>query len=294
MTAAGGPSGTPIAPTIMSTETSDSPDDSSTVTQRHEKNLIITAYADGESEYEDKRDFVTDVFDFEYTDLDPEAETTTVKTYPSIEVNLEGEVDGMSHNVTETIDFTFTYDQDLVEQMIEDGDLDASEIDWLTVDMVENENTEFDYSTSELLKHPFSEALKRVDLSEFDYEEPEWPYGAASWSRDIDVNDVHADPDETEKQQIRVNARANDVQPRQVLKPQDERTGCDRFETDDEYWSLQIIVDIEAQSQDELSQLESRLAPTVIDAVGQGHGIVETRITDCEVTTTSTGACHDI
>jgi hypothetical protein len=255
---------------------------------------MITAYADGESEYEDTREFITDIFDFEHTELDPEAKTTRVDTYPSISFDLEGEVDGMTHKVSEKVDFTFSYDKDLVTQLIEDGELDTSEVDWIDVDIVEEESTDYDYSDGELVKHPFSEALKHVDLNEFGYEVPTYPYGAASWQRDIDVKDVHADPDETETQYIRVNARASDVHPRQVLKPQGERTGRDRYEGDEEYWSLQISIDLEAQSQDELTQLEQTLAPVIIDAVAQGHGIVTTRITDCEVTTTSTGACHDM
>lgn len=100
--------------------------------------------------------------------------------------------------------------------------------------------------------------------------------------------------DDTNTQSTRVSASRRDITPRKVLLPQDERSADERFEGPEEVWSMQVSVDIEASSSEEVEAIEKTVAPPILERLMSADIITRTRLTDCEKKLLERGACSSV
>lgn len=281
----------------MSTETSDYSDSDDDVQHSVEKDILVTAYLEPglDTEIGGKRDLVDRVFGDDI-DVDLFEEESEEVTDVTVSLDFEGldPVWDKEKHVTPSMALSGK-EKRVIKNAIEEGDLDAEELpDWISVDVDTYTETEFANDVgdalSSALRPIFEDAT--IDVDGFEWDDP--LYWIAKWRRNVDLSGPMVPEDETERQTVYVSANSHDIKRRQVLKQQDEREACDRFESDGKRWSLQVNVDMTASTESEIEAIEHTLAPMVVSELLDRPLIKKTRITDCEKTTTAKGACYNV
>lgn len=254
----------------------------------HEKDVVVTAYS-GE-EYDTARAFIADTLG-KFTDRDltktHESEERTVK----LDIELEGEnKDGFERTVTGSIKPFVTSEK----EALKDAVLNMDELPgWATFVDTTTTETKHNHSVRRCLREILATPIEDTDLTAFDFEGGTDELYVASWMRDIEDKSVDADTDDTITQYARVDVESgSDIEKRKVLRHQAERTRENRFEADNEYWSFQTTVTLEATSSDELDQLSEAVVKPIYDWLAKRDGIDAVRLSECEEQVTRKGSCY--
>lgn len=262
-----------------------------------EKDILVTAYADPEAydEAASTRQFIADAFG-EFVDYDPHEQEQKERTDVTVQLDVQAEDPrrGRTREVTPSLDIFSSRSERVIKSAVEEGIIDDSDIDWLDVEVEEYTEDVYVHDNSDPMEDALDAVLGDHELPVEDFESSDTSIWVAKWTRSVDVTGPMTKPDETEKQKVRVTARASDVSRRRLLAPQDEREHGERFDDESKRWSLQVNVAIEASTEAEISEIEQSVAPLVVDRLMESPMIEATRVTDCEKVTTAKGACYDV
>ena len=259
--------------------------DDQPVTEKHEKDVVITAYAD--DDYEDRREFIDAVLG-EETDTDV-LETKTVENH---NVELELSVEGDSRFGTreyngEIRPFT-SADKEAVANALDEEDLP----DWLTFTNEKVEEEQHEVTLSTPIDTFIGNTVDEDVLDDLGYDHSSIAY-TMSWSKQVEDVSVDADEDDTINHDVRFNARGSGVDQRQKLVHQSDRSKANQYESEDEFWSFEIRVHLEAETGDTLDEISERLVPVVYEALFGLDEISAVRLTSCEQNVSKIGECYN-
>lgn len=255
----------------------------------HEKDVVITAYVAGE--FEDERELIDEILG-DQVDKDLYETEETEDRNVELQIDIEGEYEGTTKNVTFSYDPFFTSEKEALKNALSKEELP----DWVKLVDETVVTTDHVHKPSDLIKTVVQKSIGNVDLSDLDYGDKRTGTWAASWSREVDNRSVDADPDETIDQYIRVTTcRSAEIQKRKVLRHQDERTQLNKYMDDqDEMWSFQTTVHIEASSSEEMDAISERLTVPVYKALSQIDGVEFVRLSECDQQVTMQGSCYNL
>lgn len=286
-------------------KTNDTPTtDAQPETARYEKDVILTFY--GHADYEDERAFIDDVFG-DHVETDVTETTESTDEVVELEFSLTATDDNdFERTVTSTVSPWSSGDKQALRNAINSGAINVDELDWLDYTIEEQTEIVHEHSLHTPIYDYLAEYFEgeqtaelRETLADFQYTKEAYSIYALEYEAEFDAIGPDTGPDDTESFRIRVNANSNDVDRRRLLVHQDERTANNRFvepdQPDDEQpYSAQIVVSIEAPTQDRLDTVSGEMIPGLYAELHALDAVTSVRLTDCETVTTERGECYNI
>jgi len=255
------------------------------VTEEHEKDVVITAYAG--DDYDDRREFIDSVFgDLYGIDVleTEEKENHDVK----LNINLEGECSYGTKKIEETITpFSSTKKEALLDA------LDGEELpEWMELE----ETHDVEEKHVEMLSAPIDafveDHTENGALDDLGYESSGTIY-ARQWSKEVEDTSVDTEEGATINHDVRIEARSTGVSERQVLVHQNDRSKTNQYESDEQVLSFEIKVHAEAGSSKELDDVSDTVIPDLYEELFGLDGISTVRLTSCEQNVSRTGECYN-
>ena len=255
------------------------------VTEEHEKDVVITAYAG--DDYEDRRAFIDDVLGQQY-DIDVLETEETENHNVKLSINLEGECSYGTKQVEETIrPFGSSKKEALVDA------LDGEELpEWMELEETRKVKEEHVEMLSAPLDAFVEEHTERDALDDLGYESSGTIY-ARQWSKEVDDTSVDTEEGATINHDVRVEARSSGIKERQVLVHQNDRSKTNQYESEEKVLSFEIKVHVEAGSSDGLDSVSDTIIPDLYQELFGIDGISAVRLTSCEQNVSRTGECYN-
>lgn len=222
------------------------------------KTVQLTAYA--ANDYEDARAFaqaISDEFEFEI-DMDERIERETSQRV----LEVDGE---------EVLDLRLSNYRTLLDKQAEGNDFGD-----LKVRKKTETREEYAHSPSDVrdkLRNTLGTSLPDEICGRTRQR-------STRWCKDNDYN-------------IRLKTFGNDLEVRNVLTHQSERTPDNRFE-DDRAWAFTLTLDLNAESEADLSALGSNVTKPLYDTLSTSSVFTKVRITDCKKKTVEEGDCYSL
>lgn len=259
--------------------------DDQPVTEKHEKDVVITAYADGD--YDGKREFIDDVLG-EETGVDVlETEMTEDHTV-ELMLSVTGDSRFGEKEFSEKIRPFSASDKEALADALDEEELP----EWLEFTNTKTEREEHPRLISEPIDAFIKEHVDTEVLDDLGYENGSFSY-TRSWTKEVEDVSVDADDGDTINHDVRFNTRSTGVDERRVLVHQSDRTKENQYETEDEQWSFEIRVHLESGTGDTLDEISERLVPTMYEALFGLDQISAVRLTSCEQNVSRIGECYN-
>lgn len=269
----------------------------------YEKDVLITAYADPDAEYEDKRDFMASVFG-EFLDEDTDLYDTYTTEVETVELVISASYEdefGETRTFEEKIN-PFGSNKRKLKKLVLDGVINPAKVPWLEANIESTVETDFSNSTKRPLADmvgTLGNRMKAPGAHGFSYK------GAgmfnATWKKEVESVGADAEEGETDLYRVTVNAcHTSDIKKRRVLAHQSERSPSNRYETPEDVpeedlpWSVQVSIRIETGSENSMIDISEELVGEYYGEIALLDGIQKVRLTDCETTKKSRGQCYDI
>lgn len=260
------------------------PDDQK-VTEKHEKDVVITAYSDGE--YEDEREFIDAIFG-DVTDIDlfetEERETHNVE----LRITIEGEGSRGPRTVNSTVSPYMSSEKEALLDGLKEEEL-PEWVELIDETIVDDEFTQTpSYPLGEFIKS----SVEKDILLDLGYEHGAYAWDRA-WTREVEDTSVDSDNGDTISHDVRFVTNTAGIRKKQVLVHQGDRTKENQYEGDDELWSFEIKAHVEAETDEDLDAVSDRLVPPVYQTLYALDGITDVRLTSCEQNVTRVGECYN-
>lgn len=260
------------------------PDDQP-VTEKHEKDVVITAYSGGE--FEDKREFIDAIFGDEN---DVDVHKTNVKENHEVELQLS--VTGNSRfgekEFTEKIRPYSSSDKEALADALDEEDLP----EWLEFTNTKTVVEEHENMLSDAITPFVRQEVDEDALDDLGYDHGSFAY-TRSWTKEVEDVSVDANDGDTINHDVRFNVRSSGVDQRRVLVHQSDRTKKNQYEGEDEQWSFEIKAHLESGTNEELNEVSERLVPEMYESLFGLDGINSVRLTSCEQNVSRVGECYN-
>lgn len=260
------------------------PDDQP-VTEKHEKDVVITAYANGD--YEDRREFIDAVFG-EQTDVDIfetyEQETHNVE----LEVTVTGDSKFGEKEVTRSVSPFTSSDKEAFVNGLEGEELP----DFMSLTNTVTTSEEFENTPRVPINTFIKNNVTSDALDDLGFEGGSFSYPRA-WTKEVEDTSVDSDSDDMIAHDARLNARSSGIKQRQVLVHQSERSKDNQYEGEEEHWSFEVKAHLESGSADELDEVSERIVPEVYELLFNLEEISCVRLTSCEQNVSKIGQCYN-
>lgn len=260
------------------------PDDQP-VTEKHEKDVVITAYAD--DEFEDKREFIDAIFG-EKTGVDV-LETELRENHDvELKISVTGDSRFGEKEYSDKIRPFSSSDKEALADALDEEDLP----EWLEFKNTKTTVEEHVNMVSDAIAPFIEEQIPEDVLDDLGYEHGSYTYTRA-WTKEVEDVSVDADEDDTINHDVRFNVRSSGVKKRPVLVHQSERSKENQYESENEKWSFEIQSHFEAGTSEELDEVSERLVPDMYQALFEIDGISAVRLTSCEQNVSKIGECYN-
>lgn len=252
--------------------------------ETHQKDVTLTAYSDGD--FDTSREFIDSVLG-DLVDFSLMEKKVTEHRSTRLDIEIEEELDGEVFMFEDSVNASFSFEKDALLNAVDGAELP----EWIEfIDSVEKTSS-YKYSPQKAVKSIVKEMFDGDELEEYGYDEHEGLYLQA-WTRKVEDHSVDADPDDTIAYDARVNV-PNTIEEKQILTHQSERTQENRYESDDEHWSFQIKVHLEADTDDRLDSISEELVPAAYSELASIDGVDKVRISGCKKKVEQTGECYN-